>query len=53
MYLSVKGLALATGALWGLALFIITLVTAARRIGNDLMHINAIFSATKSATSEA
>jgi hypothetical protein len=43
MHLSVKGLALATGALWGLVLFIITLVAAGRGIGNDLNHISAIF----------
>ncbi|MBZ5607609.1 MAG: hypothetical protein LAP38_05085 [Acidobacteriia bacterium] len=43
MYLNVKALALATGALWGLALFIITLVAAGRGIGNILSHISAIF----------
>jgi hypothetical protein len=42
MYLSVRGLALATGALWGLALFLITLVAAGRGIGNNLRHIDAI-----------
>jgi hypothetical protein len=43
MYMSVKGLALAMGALWGLALFVITLVGAGRGIGNNLSHISAIF----------
>jgi hypothetical protein len=43
MHLSVKGLALATGALWGLALLIATLVAAGRGIGNNLSHISAIF----------
>jgi cell shape-determining protein MreD len=43
MYLSVKGFALATGGLWGLALFVITLVAAGRGIGNNLSHISAIF----------
>jgi hypothetical protein len=43
MHLSVKGLALATGALWGLGLFIVTLVAAGREIGNNLRHIDAIF----------
>jgi hypothetical protein len=43
MHLSVKGLALATGALGGLALFIVTLVATGRGIGNNLSHISTIF----------
>ena len=43
MALNAKGFALASGALWGLALFVITLVAAARGIGNNLSHLSAIF----------
>jgi hypothetical protein len=43
MYLSVKSFALATGALWGLSLLILTLVAAGRGIGTNLSHISAIF----------
>jgi hypothetical protein len=43
MHLNVKGLALATGTVWGLALFILTLVAAGRGIGSNLSHISAVF----------
>ena len=43
MTLNTKGFAIASGVLWGLALFVITLVAAARGIGNNLSHISAIF----------
>jgi hypothetical protein len=43
MVLNAKGFALASGLLWGLALFVITLVAAARGIGNNLSHLSAIF----------
>jgi peptidoglycan biosynthesis protein MviN/MurJ (putative lipid II flippase) len=43
MALNVKSFALASGLLWGLGLFVMTLVAAARRIGSNLSHISAIF----------
>jgi hypothetical protein len=43
MQLNMKQFALATGVLWGLALFVVTLAAAARGIGNNLSHISAIF----------
>ena len=43
MALNAKGFALASGVLWGLALFVITLVAAPRGIGNNLSHLSAIF----------
>lgn len=42
MALNVKGFAIASGLLWGLGLFVITLVAAARGIGSNLSHISAI-----------
>ena len=41
--LNAKGFALASGLLWGLAVFVTTLVAAGRGIGNNLSHISAIF----------
>jgi hypothetical protein len=43
MKLNVKQFALASGTLWGLGLFVVTLVAAARDIGNNLSHLSAIF----------
>ena len=44
MKLNVKRFALATGTLWGLAIFLITLVAAGRGIGQEhLSHLSAIF----------
>ena len=43
MHLNVKGFALASGVLWGLALFLITLVAAGRGIGTNLSHLSAVF----------
>ena len=43
MHLNVKGFALASGTLGGLALALITLVAAARGIGHNLNHLSAIF----------
>lgn len=44
MHLNVKGFALASGALWGLAIFVITLVGAGRGIGEGhLSHLSAVF----------
>jgi hypothetical protein len=44
MHLNVKGFALASGALWGLAIFVITLLAAGRGIGEGhLSHLSAVF----------
>lgn len=43
MHLNVKGFALASGVVCGLALFVITLVAAGRGIGTNLSHLSAIF----------
>lgn len=43
MQLNVKQFGLATGAIWGAALLVLTLVAAARGIGNNLSHISAVF----------
>ena len=43
MELNIKRFALASGAVWGLALLVVTLVAASRGIGNSLSHISAIF----------
>ena len=43
MALNAKGFGLASGVLWGLAIFVITLVAAGRGIGNNLSHLSAIF----------
>ena len=43
MQLNIKRFAFASGAVWGLALFVVTLVAAVRGIGNSLSHLSAIF----------
>lgn len=43
MNLNVEAFALASGVLWGLVLFVITLVAAGRGIGQNLSHLSAIF----------
>lgn len=43
MHLNMKGFALATGALWGLALFLLTLVASVRGVGGTLGHLEGIF----------
>ena len=43
MQLNVKGFALATGAVWELALFVVTLITAGRGFGATLGHLAGIF----------
>jgi hypothetical protein len=43
MHLNVKRFALASGVLWGLALFGITLVATGRGIGDHLSHLSSIF----------
>jgi hypothetical protein len=43
MHLNVKGFALATGVLWGLALFALTLVATGRGAGGTLGHLEGVF----------
>jgi len=43
MALNVKGFALSSGVLLGLAILVVTLVAAARGIGSNLSHLSAIF----------
>jgi cell shape-determining protein MreD len=43
MQLEVKRFTLASGAVGGLALFVVTLIAAGRGIGNSLSHLSAIF----------
>ncbi len=43
MQLNAKRFALATGTLWGLVLFVATLVAAGRGIGKNLSHLSAIY----------
>jgi hypothetical protein len=43
MRLGVKQFSLAAGLVWGVAILLVTLVAAARGIGNQLSHLSAIF----------
>jgi mannose/fructose/N-acetylgalactosamine-specific phosphotransferase system component IIC len=43
MRLDMKGFALASGVLWGLALFVITLVAALRGNGDHISHLSGIY----------
>jgi cell shape-determining protein MreD len=43
MQLNVKGFALASGVLLGVAIFVITLAATGRGIGNNLSHLSAIY----------
>jgi len=43
MNLNLKGFALASGVIGGLAVFVITLVAAGRGVGQNLGHLSGIF----------
>ncbi|MGA2589619.1 MAG: hypothetical protein ABSH32_06870 [Bryobacteraceae bacterium] len=43
MQLNAKRFALASGVLWGLALFVITLVAASRGVGEHIRHLNTVY----------
>jgi hypothetical protein len=43
MQLNVRRFALATGVLWGLGLFVVTLVATGRGIGDHLRHLDSIY----------
>jgi hypothetical protein len=43
MQLNVKGFALASGVLFGVAMFVITLVATGRGVGEHLTHLQGIY----------